>query len=129
MDEPLPGPGWWPGGCHCGAVRFSVRLDGLQAIRCNCSICAMKGLLHHIIPPDRFRLESGDSSLSTYRFNTRIAEHRFCKRCGVQPFYRPRSHPDMIDVNLHCLDGGLPEGLEIRNFDGKNWEARVHEIR
>jgi hypothetical protein len=33
------------GACHCGAVRFSVRLtDGLRsARRCTCSYCRMRG--------------------------------------------------------------------------------------
>lgn len=34
-----------PGGCHCGAVRFAVRLTGglAAARRCDCSYCRMRG--------------------------------------------------------------------------------------
>ena len=32
------------GACHCGTVRFRVRLpDGLKGTRCNCSFCRMRG--------------------------------------------------------------------------------------
>lgn len=36
----------------------------------------------------------GKENLTTYTFNTRAAKHTFCKTCGVQSFYTPRSNPD-----------------------------------
>ena len=51
-----------------------------------------------------------------------MARHHFCPRCGVAPFYVPRSDPDKIDVNARCLDGVDPEALPRRSFDGRNWE-------
>lgn len=35
----------------------------------------------------------GAESITTYTFNTHKAQHTFCKRCGVQSFYSPRSNP------------------------------------
>lgn len=35
----------------------------------------------------------GAESITTYTFNTHKAQHTFCKRCGVQSFYTPRSNP------------------------------------
>lgn len=32
--------------------------------------------------------------MTTYTFNTHMAKHTFCKTCGVQSFYTPRSNPD-----------------------------------
>lgn len=111
------------GGCHCGAVRFEVRPATLRASECNCSMCTMKGFVHVIVPPERFTLLQGADSLTEYRFNTRVAVHRFCKTCGVHPFYTPRSHPDQIDVNARCLDGDVWRRFEPTQFDGRNWEA------
>src|SRR5437763_16525322 len=91
------------GGCHCGGVRFRVTAELLGVTECNCSICAKKGFLHLIVPPENFELLSGKDDLSAYRFNTGIAKHTFCSRCGVHPFYVPRSDPDKIDVNVRCL--------------------------
>ncbi len=119
---------WVSGGCHCGAVRFKVWVDTIDAIQCNCSICAKKGFVNLISKPENFELLQGEENLSTYQFNTKVAQHRFCKTCGVHPFSRPRSHPDGIDVNARCLDGGY-EFLNIRPFDGQNWEQSVHEIQ
>ena len=118
---------WFDGGCHCGKVRFQVRLHSDDAIECNCSICAKKGFVNLIAAPEDFRLLSGADVLSTYRFNTGVAQHRFCSVCGVHPFTRPRSHPDSYDVNARCLDDGF-DFLRIEPFDGQNWEDNVGSI-
>lgn len=88
-----------------------------------------KGFLHLIVPPEQFTLLKGADSLITYTFNTRIAKHTFCRICGIHPFYRPRSHPDSIDVNIHCLDGDVLSRFHIEPFDGANWEENIHKIR
>lgn len=117
------------GGCHCGAVRFRVKVEDLEASDCNCSICTKKGMLHLIVPPERFELLRGADALASYSFNTGVAKHRFCRICGMHPFYTPRSHPDQVDVNIRCLDGDAWRRFAIRAFDGKNWEANVESIR
>jgi hypothetical protein len=116
------------GGCHCGAVRFRVDVERFEASECNCSICTMKGILHLIVPPERFRLVSGAEALRTYTFNTRVAQHRFCRHCGMHPFYTPRSHPNDVDVNIRCLDGDAWRRFSLTRFDGKNWE-QAHAAR
>jgi len=118
---------WFEGGCHCGSVRFKVRIHKPEAIVCNCSICEKKGFINLIAAPDDFELLKGEESLTIYRFNTRAAEHRFCKSCGIHPFSRPRSHPGSYDVNARCLDVGF-EFLELTPFDGQNWEENVASI-
>jgi len=110
------------GGCHCGRVRFRVRGDLSPVTECNCSICAKKGFLHFIVPRERFELLSGDADLQTYRFNTGVAAHHFCRSCGIHSFYVPRSDPDKIDVNVRCLDGVDLASLRVTPFDGRNWE-------
>jgi uncharacterized protein (DUF1330 family) len=113
------------GGCHCGQVRFRVAgpLTGVTA--CNCTICTKKGFLHWIVPLDRFDLLAGRDGLTTYRFNTGVAQHTFCATCGMHPFYVPRSDPDKIDVNVRCLDDIDPNQIDVAAFDGRNWEAAM----
>lgn len=115
----------YAGRCHCGAVRFEVEApEDLEVEECNCSICRMTGFLHLIVPEARFRLLSGEDALATYRFNTGVAAHRFCRTCGIKAFYVPRSNPDGIDVNVRCLSSE-PRSLRIVPFDGQNWEAHA----
>src|SRR5215212_6456592 len=75
------------GGCHCGAVRFEVRLDlGAGASRCNCSICTKVSILNGIAKPDAWKLLSGEANLSSYEWGGKTARRFFCKTCGVHCF-------------------------------------------
>jgi hypothetical protein len=118
----------YQGGCHCGAVRFEVEApDSIEVEDCNCSICRMTGFLHFIVPKRNFRLRAGEGKLTTYTFNTGIAQHKFCSVCGIKPFYIPRSNPDGVDVNLRCLET-QPNEVKIVPFDGQNWEANAASL-
>ena len=115
----------YDGRCHCGRVRFRATADLARVVRCNCSICNKKGFLHAIVAADRFELLAGADDLTVYTFNTGIAKHKFCRHCGIHPFYVPRSDPDKIDVNVRCLEGVDPDKLTIDLFDGDNWEQAI----
>lgn len=117
------------GGCHCGRVKFEVAAPAeIEAIECNCSICAKTGFLHLIVPRTRFRLLQGSQSLSTYSFNTGVARHLFCKVCGVKSFYVPRSNPDGYSVNVRCLDPATLTRITIKRFDGRHWEQHASKL-
>ncbi|XP_057676404.1 centromere protein V isoform X2 [Corythoichthys intestinalis] len=92
------------GGCHCGAVRFEVwNSPNLHVFDCNCSVCTKKQNQHFIVPKSNFTLVQGEDHLTTYTFNTHVAKHTFCKKCGVQSFYTPRSNPDGYGMRKNCL--------------------------
>jgi hypothetical protein len=94
---------------------------------CNCSICRKSGYLHLIVEKRDFRLVRGAEALATYRFNTGVAQHLFCKVCGIKSFYVPRSHPDGYSVNARCLDPGTVQHMRVNAFDGANWETSARE--
>ncbi|KAL1779064.1 centromere protein V [Sigmodon hispidus] len=116
------------GGCHCGAVRFEVWASAdLHIFDCNCSICKKKQNRHFIVPASRFKLLKGAESITTYTFNTHKAQHTFCKRCGVQSFYTPRSNPGGFGIAPHCLDEGTVRSVVIEEFNGSDWEKAMKE--
>ncbi len=118
------------GGCHCGRVQFEVDAPGeLEVKLCNCSICSMTAYLHLIVPTSRFRLVQGEEVLATYTFNTGVAQHRFCRVCGIKSFYIPRSNPDGVSVNVRCLDPETVALVRITDFDGRNWEEHADELK
>ena len=117
------------GGCHCGAVAFEIQVPSKVDVRhCNCSMCAACGYHHLTVARRDFRLLKGEDQISTYTFNTGVAQHHFCKVCGIKSFYVPRSHPEAYSVNFRCVE--LPDGVEvtITDFDGQNWEANVEQL-
>ena len=86
------------------------------------SICSLKGNPYVIIPEANFRILQGEESLTEYRFETKKAKHLFCKVCGVQSFYRPRSNPEGVSVLVPALDNSTIDKVEVGTFDGQNWE-------
>lgn len=100
-------------------------LRSFEVSDCNCSVCTKKGNLAIIVPDDDFSLKTGEDQLSTYTFNTHAAKHHFCSNCGMHGFYRPRSHPDQVSVNVRCLDDAPLTWFDIVPFDGQHWELNV----
>ena len=111
------------GVCHCRAVRFEAEVPrAVEILDCNCSICAMTGFRHLIVPHGDFRLLCGEAALVGYRFGTGTANHLFCGKCGVKSFYQPRSHPEAWSVNLNAIDDVSGLAITATPFDGRNWE-------
>ena len=110
------------GSCHCGAVRFTVQLpDDVRPRRCNCTICAMKGVVMIDVPLADLTIDRGYELLTLYTFNTGEAKHRFCSRCGIHTFHQTRSDPDKYGINAACLAGMSPyDWAEVPVFDGQN---------
>lgn len=110
------------GACHCGGVRFTVRLpDDFRVGRCNCSICAMKGVVMTGVPLNALEVTEGADLLTCYRFNTRAAGHHFCSRCGIHVFHQRRADPTQYGINIACLEGVSPyDFAEVPVSDGVN---------
>lgn len=108
------------GGCHCGAVRYTVDIDLTKpVISCNCSICGKTGTLLAFVPPTSFKLEKGEDQLVDYQFNKKVIHHLFCKTCGVRSFARGEGpQGPMIAVNTRCLDGVDLSRLQLHHYDG-----------
>ncbi len=117
------------GGCHCGRVRFELTAhEDILVSECNCSICSKSGYLGLPVSRSRFTLLQGEDCLTTYTFNTQVAQHFFCRHCGVKSFYIPRSHPHGYNVNVRCLDPGTVKNMTVRPFNGRDWEQHSAEF-
>ena len=118
----------YQGGCHCGAIRFTVSGELDELAECNCSICAKTGYLHWEVEPEQFSLETGDQAITNYQFGTRTAHNYFCTTCGISPFRRSRSAPSKIDINARCLEGVTLSGIPVEFFDGVHWEEQTQKL-
>ena len=111
------------GQCHCGTVRFEVRLtDGFNTVRrCTCSYCRMRGAVAVSADAGGIRLLRGEDALTSYRFNTGSAQHFFCSKCGIYTHHQRRSNQNQYGVNVACLDGVSPfDFSEVPVLDGVN---------
>lgn len=129
------------GGCHCGAIRYSVDLDlaNLSAQKCNCSICHKTNRLP--IPVDRknFKLTNPSSmdQVPQYQFGPKRQHSHFCTTCGVHCFsygsYEFQGQTiNNFSINAVTLDpdqGVDLRAIKVGHWDGKadNWAAGIAE--
>jgi hypothetical protein len=121
--------------CHCGKIRgrFRANKEHVVAWECNCSDCSMRGNIHIIVPAEDFRIDMPDNKsyqlmTTEYLWGTKTAIRKFCRTCGVLPWYRPRSNLDGYGITLKCIDWGNDEAVilkvEIKKFNGESWEEQ-----
>ncbi|TQD79868.1 hypothetical protein C1H46_034582 [Malus baccata] len=110
------------GGCHCKNIRWRVKApSSVVAWSCNCSNCSMRGNTSFIVHAERFQLlNDSEQFLTTYSFGTHMVKHTFC---GITSFYHARSNPDGVAITFRCVDPGTLAHVEIKYYDGQNWEA------
>jgi hypothetical protein len=91
----------------------------------------MRANVHVIVPATDFSLDLNEEhSLEDvtilYEWGTKAAKRRFCKKCGILPWYHPRSNPDGLAITLNCVDWDSSDEkprVRIEQFDGRNsWE-------
>lgn len=117
------------GACHCGAVKFTVDVAApLRGGRCDCSICSIKGAVMVGTPLEGLEIVEGEDVLTLYQFNTGVAKHYFCSKCGTYTFHQRRSDPNAYGVNVACLglnpyhdfpDVGVTDGVHHSRDTGK----------
>jgi hypothetical protein len=100
--------------CHCGTVQFRVKLlDGFTNVRrCTCSYCRMRGAVAVSAKVGDISFKAGQEALTLYQFNTGVAEHYFCSKCGIYTHHRRRSNPQLYSVNVACLKDVSPFDFE-----------------
>lgn len=112
--------------CHCGAVVLELELPHgiVDPRRCDCSVCRRKGAIVASVPLAGLRVVQGEELLTLYRFNTMVARHYFCSRCGIHTHHQRRSNPQEYSYNVGCLDGVNPFELgPVRTGDGIHHSA------
>jgi hypothetical protein len=128
----MPKEGSLNAACHCGAVKFSVKLsDGFKSVRrCTCSYCSMRGALAVSAHLDGLSFQQGQCDLTLYQFNTNSAKHYFCSKCGIYTHHQRRSNPNEYGVNAACIENISPfDFAEVTVLDGINHPKDGHGER
>ena len=106
--------------CHCGAVELKVNNDLDIIKQCNCSICKRKNAKMAMVNKASLTITKGKEYLTSYKFNTMIAEHFFCKICGIYTHHYRRSDPNGAAVNIGCIDAIDPFEYKADLIDMKD---------
>ena len=130
MTSTVSAPTTHRGSCHCGALRYQVRLalDG-RGTRCNCSICAKIGSTGAVVKPDAFELLSDPAAQRSYAFTpSSPAVRYFCATCGIHCYSRgdvPELGGAFVGINVNTLDDVDLGEFTFAYWDGRhdNWQA------
>jgi hypothetical protein len=71
----------------------------------------MRGAVAVTALVDDLEIVEGGEALTLYQFNTKVARHYFCSRCGIYTHHQRRSNPGQLGVNVACLEGVSPFDL------------------
>ena len=119
------------GGCHCGAVRYTVEGDPLHSALCHCSDCRKASgapMVGWIMVPKESVTVTGEP---TRYVSSEHAVRTFCGTCGSGLFYiNEVVLPGMVDIQLATLDdpGAFPPAAHIQWADTASWMQDVQHL-
>ena len=111
------------GRCHCGAVEIAIPADTDFSVarRCDCSYCRRRWVPTAGVDADNIEVIKGADMLTLYQFNTKKAEHFFCRHCGIYTHHRRRSDTSEFGVNITCFDHiNMQDYNNVAILDGVN---------
>jgi len=117
------------GKCHCGSIKFTINTKIRDLRRCNCSMCSRKGFVMGTALIDELTITSGEKNLTSYKWNTKIAEHFFCKICGINTHHKRRSDPNQYGYNIGCIEGFEMSWIEDTPFVDNTKMSLVNNIK
>jgi len=87
-------------------VQFSIprNIDMSAVRRCDCSLCKRRGAVMLACPIEDVKIEAGAEHLVHYKWNTKVATHHFCSKCGIMTHHQRRTTPEICGINIGCID-------------------------
>lgn len=120
------------GGCHCGAVRYTVEGEMHHNAVCHCEDCRRSSGAVMVpwaaFSKDALRIDAG--SPTVYR-SSEHGERQFCGRCGTGLFYfNEQVLPGIVDIQAVTLDDAAERGpqVHIQMADALPWEASLGDL-
>jgi hypothetical protein len=119
------------GGCHCGAIRYSMPTAVEHHALCHCSDCRR----HSGAPLVGWALVGQDtlevSGMPKVYASSEHGRRHFCGDCGTGLFYTNEAiFPGQIDVQTATLDDPdlIPAQVQIQTAERIGWMARLDAI-
>ncbi|CAN5230547.1 GFA family protein [soil metagenome] len=119
------------GGCHCGAIRYTVEGEPEHSALCHCGDCTRSAGAPMVgwamFPVDQVSIVG---TPVTYRSSPPVAR-LFCGACGTGLFYtNGMAFPGMIDIQISTFDDpdAFPPGAHIQVAEAARWESEAHKL-
>ena len=119
------------GGCHCGAVRYSIDSELKHSSVCHCESCRRTtgGVITAWAgyPSEGLSVEGEVASYSS----SEGVERQFCPRCGTSLFYfNEAMMPGIVDILTVTFDApeDLPPRLHVMTSDALPWEQGLDDL-
>ena len=104
----------YTGGCCCGAVRYELTAEPLRGFQCQCRDCQRDTGSGHasvlVFPRAGLRITGPVAEISRTADAGADKLKGFCSACGSPLYNKPVTKPDMIGINVGCLDD--PSGFK-----------------
>ena len=119
------------GGCHCGAVRYTVEGEPAHSALCHCRDCthlAGAAMVGWVLFPREAVTVTGETREYA---SSEHGRRRFCAACGTGLFYTSEAvFPGKIDIQLVTLDNpdAYPPGVHIQVADDPAWMAGAGDL-
>ena len=119
------------GGCHCGAIRYSMPTAVTHHALCHCTDCRR----HSGAPLVGWALirqeELDVSGTPKVYASSDLGRRHFCGDCGTGLFYTNETvFPGQIDVQTATLDDPdlIPAQVQIQTAERIGWMEQAHQL-
>jgi len=93
------------GGCQCGAVRYRICGELVDASFCHCSMCRKVSgapvTAWATFPVSAFEYIKGEAG---FYHSSVAAQREYCPHCGAQLVFRFAENPSELDVSISTMD-------------------------
>lgn len=101
------------GGCHCGAVRYSLYAPPERVVHCHCSVCRRLSMsffqIGAVVRREDIEIERGSDDLTDYDSSPGF-RRQFCRICGAPLFAFQVPDQGVLFFAPTSLDGGVHPG-------------------
>lgn len=122
------------GQCHCGAVRFTARVDPTRVFTCHCTDCQVisGGPFRAVVPVpvDQVELHGTPKQYVKVAASGNRRAQAFCGDCGTQLFATEADVPKTLNIRLGCVNerAGLEPRLQVWQDSAMPWLTRLADV-
>lgn len=120
------------GGCHCGAIRYTLSGEPMHHALCHCTDCRRASGAPMVgwamFQEDALTVTQGQPQEYA---SSEHGRRYFCANCGTGLFYRNAQNlPGIVDTQAATLDDpdALPAGAQIQVAERIGWMKDVHTL-